>query len=96
MEKREELAPLSEAQREIMEIVWDCGEVSVAAVWRVLRQRRPLARNTVLTVITRLVEKGWLSARSEGNAFRYRVTCPALPGYRTCFTRKSSGGTGSG
>ncbi len=29
------------------------------------------ARNTILTLITRLVAKGWLVPRREGNAFRY-------------------------
>ncbi len=76
MEDREDRAPLSDAQREIMDIVWDRGEVSVAEVWRTLSGRRSVARNTVLTVITRLVDKGWLTARREGNAFRYKATLP--------------------
>ena len=76
MENREDRAPLSDAQREIMDIVWDRGEVSVAEVWRALADRRSVARNTVLTVITRLVDKGWLAARREGNAFRYKATLP--------------------
>ena len=76
MEKRGDRAPLSEAQREIMDIVWDRGETTVAEVWRVLSQRRPVARNTVLTLITRLVDKGWLLAQREGNAFRYTAALP--------------------
>lgn len=76
MEHREDRAPLSDAQREIMDIVWERGEVSVADVWRLLADRRPVARNTVLTLITRLVGKGWLVARREGNAFRYTADVP--------------------
>ena len=76
MEHRTNLAPLSDAQREIMEIVWDRGEVSVAEVWRLLADRRPVARNTALTLITRLVDKGWLVAGREGNAFRYTAALP--------------------
>ena len=35
---------LSDAQQEIMEIIWDRGEVSVSEVWDVLQQRRDIAR----------------------------------------------------
>jgi BlaI family transcriptional regulator, penicillinase repressor len=67
---------LSEAQREIMNIVWDNKEVGVAEVWRILSARRTVARNTVLTLITRLVDKGWLQSRRVGNAFRYTAALP--------------------
>lgn len=70
------LPPLSEAQMEIMNVVWDRGEATVADVWRVLSARRKVARSTVLTVITRLEEKGWLSRNEEGHAFRYRAAVP--------------------
>ena len=74
--KKRESAPISEAQREIMNIVWDQGEVGVADVWRILSTRRPVARNTVLTLITRLVDRGWLEPRRVGNAFRYTAARP--------------------
>jgi predicted transcriptional regulator len=67
---------ISDAQREIMNIVWDQGEVGVAEVWRMLCERRAVARNTVLTLITRLVDKGWLKTRRVGNAFRYTAAWP--------------------
>jgi BlaI family transcriptional regulator, penicillinase repressor len=76
MPSHTERPPLSDAQREIMDIVWDRGEVSVAEVWRALAERRRVARNTVLTLITRLVDKGWLVARREGNAFRWTAALP--------------------
>ena len=71
MKERQETARLSPAQREIMEIVWQRGESSVGEIWRRIAQRRRVARNTVLTVVMILVEKGWLVPRREGNAFRY-------------------------
>ena len=70
------LPPLSEAQMEIMNVVWDRGEATVADVWKALSARRKVARNTVLTMITRLEEKGWLSRDAEGHAFRYRAAVP--------------------
>ena len=66
-----ERPPLSGAQLEIMNVVWDKGEVTVTGVWKVLSKHRPVARNTVQTLMTRLEEKGWLSHRTEGNRFLY-------------------------
>lgn len=68
--------PLSEAQLEIMNLVWDHGEVTVAEVWKALTLRRRVARNTIQTMIARLEEKGWLHCQSEGHAFRYRAAVP--------------------
>ena len=75
MAKSEKTPPLSEAQLEIMNVVWDQREVTVAQVWRELSDRRTVARNTVQTMITRLEEKGWLKHRSQGNTFWYSATC---------------------
>ena len=72
----EPLPPLSEAQMEIMGVVWDRGEATVADVWKALAGRRQVARSTVLTMLTRLEEKGWLCCDQEGHAFRYRATVP--------------------
>ena len=68
--------PLSEAQLEIMNVVWDRGEVTVADVWKAVASRRKVSRNTVLTMLTRLEEKGGLNCDGEGHAFRYRATVP--------------------
>lgn len=68
-----ELPILSEAQLEIMNIVWDRGECSVADVWKVLSERRGVARNTAQTLIARLEEKGWLTHRAGEAGFLYRA-----------------------
>ena len=68
--------PLSEAQMEIMNAVWDRGEATVADVWKAVSARRKVARNTVLTMLVRLEEKGWLCRDDEGHAFRYRAAVP--------------------
>ncbi|WP_422930019.1 BlaI/MecI/CopY family transcriptional regulator [Singulisphaera sp. PoT] len=70
---------LSEAQMEILDVVWEFGEATVADVLRVLSARRKLSRTTVLTMLTRLEEKGWLDRREEGRAFYYRATLPKDP-----------------
>lgn len=67
------LAPLSAAQLEIMHVVWGRGEATVADVWGALSARRKVARNTVLTMLARLEEKGWLTRDAGGHAHRYRA-----------------------
>lgn len=69
--------PLTEAQREIMEIIWNQGEATVNDVREALAaKRRDLARNTVLTMISRLEEKGWLKHREDGRTFVYSANRP--------------------
>jgi BlaI family transcriptional regulator, penicillinase repressor len=63
--------PLSRAQREIMEIVWDRGEVSAFEVRQILMRVRKVARNTVRTLLERMEEKGWLRHRVVGRTHFY-------------------------
>jgi predicted transcriptional regulator len=67
---------LTPAQLEIMNLFWEQGELGVAQVWKLLSARRKIARNTVQTMLTRLVERGWLLARPEGKAFCFRASRP--------------------
>lgn len=68
--------PLTEAQREIMEVVWDQQEVTVTQVRDELARRREVARNTIQTMIVRLEERGWLKHREEGRTFWYSANRP--------------------
>ncbi len=70
------MPPLTAAQREIMEIVWSCGEVTVSDVRQALASKRKLARNTVQTMLVRLEEKGWLKHRRDGRSFVYAANRP--------------------
>jgi BlaI family transcriptional regulator, penicillinase repressor len=69
--KLQELPALSEAQLEIMQVVWAKDEVTVTDVWNVLVQNRQVARNTVLTLMDRLEKKGWLKRRASGQTHYY-------------------------
>jgi predicted transcriptional regulator len=69
-------APLSAAQMEMMEVVWDRGEATVGEIWKILSERRTIARNTVQTTIVRLEQRGWLKHRDEGGAFVYSAVHP--------------------
>jgi BlaI family transcriptional regulator, penicillinase repressor len=66
-----ELPPLSDAQLEIVNVVWDRGKATVADVWKTLSRRRKVSRNTISTMVTRLEEKGWLRRQAEGGSFLY-------------------------
>lgn len=69
--------PLTEAQRQIMEVVWERGEVTVSEVRDALADRgRDLARNTVQTMIVRLEKRGWLRHREEGQTYVYSANRP--------------------
>ena len=56
MAKSPEVPQLSEAQLEIMDLIWRAGEVTVGEVWKALARRRKVARNTVLTLMERLAK----------------------------------------
>jgi len=75
---------VSRAQLEIMELVWERGEVTVAEVWEAMRERRPIARNTVQTTMKRLEDKGWLRHREEGKTYIY-TSAKARQGIRERF-----------
>jgi len=74
--KRIELAELTPAQGEIMDIVWELGEVSASAVRQVLSRTRAVARNTVRTLMERMEEKGWITHREDGRTFLYAAAQP--------------------
>jgi BlaI family transcriptional regulator, penicillinase repressor len=68
--------PLSRAQREVMEVIWDRGEIGVLEVTDILNQDRSVARNTVRTLMDRMREKGWLKHRAEGRTYLYSAVVP--------------------
>lgn len=69
----EMLGPL---EAEVMKIIWFRGPALVSEVEEILNRRRsvPLAYKTVLTICTRLGEKGILGHDKEGRAFRFHPT----------------------
>ncbi len=68
------LPPLSEAQTELMNILWEQGECSVTEVLEALKSKRGVARNTVQTMLTRLEDKGWLTHREASGVFYFKPT----------------------
>ncbi len=79
-----DLPKLSEAQLEIMNVVWELAECTVADVLESLRQRRDVARNTVQTTMSRLDEKGWLQHDDHDGTFVYRASVPRAQVQQQC------------
>ena len=64
----EVLGPL---EADIMEVVWERGEVTVRDVHQALNRRRPIAYTTVMTTLGRLTDKGLLERTEDQPAHRY-------------------------
>ena len=62
------LGPL---EAEIMDVVWDTGEVTVRDVHKELRTTRPLAYTTVMTTLGRLADKGLVKRIEDQPAHHY-------------------------
>lgn len=67
---------MGELEEEIMECVWERAPVSVREVHRCLLAKRDIAYTTVMTVMSRLAEKGLLVRHPEGRAFIYSACAP--------------------
>ena len=62
---------LTDLELAIMEIVWQKGQATVRDVYEAIQPIRPLAYNTILTVLTKLREKGIVSSQPRGKAYLY-------------------------
>ena len=63
---------MGDLEADIMSVVWDKGQATVQEVQETLAPRRALAYTTIMTVMSRLAEKGLLTRAKEGRAFVYR------------------------
>lgn len=68
----EEIKRLPESELEIMQIIWKkSAPVSRMDIEQALQETHPLAPTTILTLLTRLCEKGFLSLKKEGRSNLY-------------------------
>ena len=67
---------LTDAELEIMHVVWELDGGTVRQVHEILNQQRPLAYTTVMTMMNILEEKGHLTRQKEGRAYRYQPVRP--------------------
>lgn len=64
---------LSPANLEIMKVVWEKREVSIADVVEAInaKRREPIRRTTVQVQMNRLEDYGWLKHRAKGRTYVY-------------------------
>ena len=66
------MARFGDLEAAIMDVMWAAdGPLRVREVADELNQNRPLAFNTVQTVMEILFRKGWLDRQKSGRAYRY-------------------------
>jgi predicted transcriptional regulator len=73
---RNETPKLTDAELEIMHVVWELDDATVREVHERLNQRRALAYTTVMTMMNILEEKGHLTRHKQGRAYRYEPVRP--------------------
>ena len=63
---------LPDAELEVMQAVWACeAPVARADIDAKLKDTHPMALTTLLTVLTRLADKGFLRIENQGRSARY-------------------------
>mgnify|MGYP000261888822 FL=1 len=63
---------LPDAELEVMQAIWACTPpVTRADIHEILKDTHPMALTTLLTVLTRLSEKGFLRIEKVGRSARY-------------------------
>lgn len=63
---------LARLQLAIMQVLWDCGEATVAEVQAALKPARNLAYTTVGTMLAKMESNGQVTHRIEGRSNVYR------------------------
>ena len=71
MKKKEFNKILGELETEIMEIVWQLKSASVREVLNKIKREKKLAYTTIMTVMTRLCDKGILKRKLKNDAYIY-------------------------
>lgn len=66
-----EILSISDAEWEVMRVVWASGQSTSQEISRVLNGKRGWSQSTVKTLIGRLIHKGYLQARKDARHFVY-------------------------
>lgn len=69
--RRRTLSRLGETEMEVLHHVWALGEASVADVHSTMLKGRTVAYTTVMTVMKKLADKGFLHCNSSGSRYLY-------------------------
>mgnify|MGYP006280836997 FL=1 len=69
--KKKSLTQLGETEMEVLHHVWDLGEATVADVRERILENREVAYTTVMTVLKKLADKGYLDFYKDGRSYVY-------------------------
>ena len=64
---------LGELESAVMTLIWERGPLTVRQAHQILEADRKIAYTTVMTVMSRLADKGLLAKEKDGAAFVYRA-----------------------
>ena len=65
---------LAQHQLDVMEVVWELGEATVHQVRDRINEKKDLAYTTILSVMQKLEQEGWLEHRAERRTYIYTPT----------------------
>lgn len=65
---------LGELESAVMALMWSHGPLTVRNLHELLQRDRDIAYTTVMTVMSRLADKGLLRKEKDGNAYIYHTT----------------------
>jgi BlaI family transcriptional regulator, penicillinase repressor len=69
--KKTSSASLTPLELDVMKVLWNCGPATVQAVFQQMQSTRPLAYNTVQTMLTILHRKGKVKRVIKERAYVY-------------------------
>jgi predicted transcriptional regulator len=71
-----DLPRLTPAEFEIMDVIWNGGEMTVTGVMNQVNSTsdKSLSRSTIQVQMQRLADKGWLTCKDQGKTFYYSAT----------------------
>ena len=62
---------------EVLQHVWEHGQVTVAEIHEQISQKRKVAYTTIMTIMRKLADKGFLEYEKQGSAYLYQAARPA-------------------
>jgi len=69
--RKKSLTQLGETEMEVLHHVWDLGEATVADVRERVLEEREVAYTTIMTVMKKLADKGYLQYHKDGRTYVY-------------------------
>jgi predicted transcriptional regulator len=70
------MLPISDLERQLMNLLWKTGTATAADLQKLLAKDRPLKDSTIRTVLLRLEEKGYVQHSLDGRTYVYSCLEP--------------------